>query len=404
MTHLAPLPDPWLRAVGYATAAPDTSEALLGLLEAAVPACRASAGAILDGDDGRCRAVWGCAADEIRALLREGGPVRRTMPWWDPGSGEELQVPHASGASVGGGPLESLLPVPLRVRGIVSGTLLLLYRPEDRPDEDARENAHAFSALIALLLENDRLAEEARLALQARGHFLMALNHELRTPASALVLTADLLRSGAHGPLPEPVDSALLEAERHIHEMVGVLRRVLDLGELESHAAPERADILKPREAVTELLRKVEPTANRKQLSLTLYVPRVLPPLQTDASRFSRIILYLLANAIKYTAQGGIEVRLERTVRMSAPGRQEPILVVRVKDTGRGIPAEYLPRIFEPFTQVEEGARTDSRTRGLGLGLPLARQLARSLGGDIAIESAPGRGTLASVHIPYVRQ
>jgi signal transduction histidine kinase len=152
---------------------------------------------------------------------------------------------------------------------------------------------------------------------------------------------------------------------------------------------------------VLSLMRRVEPAAKQKNLTLALHVPRNLPAIQTDVPRFSQVLLHLLSNAIKYTAHGGVEVRLERTVRRLTRERQEPILLIRVRDTGQGIPRPELDRIFEPFAQVDEGARTDSRNRGIGLGLPLAQQLARSLGGDISIESEPGKGTLASFLLPY---
>jgi signal transduction histidine kinase len=397
------LPSPWLRAIGFATAAPDAAEALPGMLAEGVPATGADAGAVLDGETGRCRASWGLAPEEVRSLLVEGGPVHRALRDRDPAEEAEVRLALPAAAEAGGMPA-SLLLVPLRARGLPAGFLLLRYPPGDRPSPAERENAHAFAGLAALVVENDRLFEEARQARQARDHFLIALNHELRTPASALTMMADLLRDGSFGALPEPLDRALRETEQYVQEMVDVLRRVVDLGGLESQAVPERADILRPREVVTDLLRRVEPAAKRKQLSLTLYVPRTLPSLQTDAARFSRVLLYLLSNAIKYTAQGGIEVRVERAMHRSGPNRREPVLVVRIRDTGRGIPPEELARIFEPFAQVEEGARTDSRSRGLGLGLPLARQLARSLGGDIAMESTPGQGTTATVFIPYTQQ
>lgn len=396
------LPSFWLRAVGFATTAPDAAEALPGMLAEGVAATGADAGAVLDGETGSCRASWGCDPDEVRSLLQEGSSLHRALRDRDPADEQEVHLTLPAAERTG--PSAGLLIVPLRARGLPAGFLLLMYPHGNRLSPVERENAHAFAGLAALVLENDRLFEEARQARQARDHFLIALNHELRTPASALAMMADLLRDGSFGALPKPLDEALRETEQHVHEMVGVLRRVVDLGGLESQAVPEREDILRPREVVTDLLRRVEPAAKRKQLALTLYVPRTLPPLQTDAARFSRVLLYLLSNAIKYTAQGGVEVRVERAMHRPAPTRREPVLVVRVKDTGRGIPPEELARIFEPFAQVEEGARTDSRSRGLGLGLPLARQLARSLGGDISMESTPGKGTIATVFIPYTQQ
>jgi signal transduction histidine kinase len=314
---------------------------------------------------------------------------------------EVLPLSRAAGEEGWGEPFHHLLLIPLRTRGLPVGAMVLLYGAEAAPAPEDCDAASVFGGLGALVLDNERLYEEARQAQQARDHFLTALNHEMRTPATAFVLLADLLGTEAAGTLPPRVERLIREATTHVTQLVDVLRRVLDLGKLGGATDPERTDIVQPREKVLELMRRLEPSAKRKNIALALYTPRTLPPLQTDAGRFSRILMQLLSNAIKYTAAGTVEVRLERAVQRLARGRSEPVLAVRVRDTGRGIPPEELQRIFEPFAQVDEGARTDSRTRGLGLGLPLARQLARGVGGEVAVESTLGSGTIATLYLPY---
>lgn len=396
-------PDPsvpagWIRAVSYATHAPDGDEALAGVLAEAVAALGAASAAVLEGETPRLRECWGCDPASLSPLLQEGSAVREAMQrleeWVD--AGLELAAPA-------GRARERILLSPLLQRGMAHGALLLLFAADAPPPPDALQVASAYAGLAALVLENDRLYHEAREAMQAREHFVTALNHELRTPAHAVLLFADLLRTEAGSELPANVAAALQETEKHVSQMVDVLRKILDLDTGAPQAPPQRADILHPREVVAELLRRVEPAAKRKNLTISLYTPRGLPPIQTEAEHFSRILLHLFSNAIKYTARGAVEVRLERTTRRVGRSRQEPVLVVRVRDTGCGIPAEQLQRIFEPFAQVEEGARTDSRRRGLGLGLPLARQLARAIGGEITILSTPDVGTEAALVVPYHR-
>ena len=104
---------------------------------------------------------------------------------------------------------------------------------------------------------------------------------------------------------------------------------------------------------------------------------------------------------MRFTASGEIRVRLDRLTRWQ--GCRAGALQIVVQDTGCGIPAEQLERVFEPFAQVQEGARNVESGRGTGLGLTVARRLARSLGGEIRLESAAGRGTAATVLIPYSR-
>jgi signal transduction histidine kinase len=407
----------WARAIREAAGAPEPREAVHELLREAITATGAGAGALLIGAE--FEPAWRVDVSEgaLEALLAPGTEAHTRLEeiagWLD--GVALLQVGAADGTGGrdagdddGGGlddadgPARHLMLVPLRVRELCTGALLLTFAGGPPPPEAAQEAAAAFASFIALLLENGRLQDESRQALQSREHFLTALNHELRTPANVLLLNADLLSSGTFGELPPRMAQALQEAEANVRMMVAVLRRVLDLGQLGDQAAPERSEVLHPREAIAGLLRRMEPAAKRKNLSLSLYVPRNLAPIQTDPDRFERIIIQLVSNAVKYTSAGGIDVRIERGRRSVGPHRHEPVLIVRVSDTGRGIPQEEIERVFEPFAQVEEGARSDTGRRGVGLGLPLARQLARSLRGEITIESVPGHGTTASLILPYI--
>jgi signal transduction histidine kinase len=401
---LRPQPDAetWARAIGLVTSAPVAEEALSELLGEATVASGAGAGAFIEGAGARCRVMYRLDEGDLEPLLGPGGAVAATYsrqdtwpdaPFWLSRS----VLPHAEVAGEAG----RFLLAPLRVRGVSLGGLLLFYRSDLVPTAEQARYITAFAGLGALVLEHDQLFEEARRALQARDHFLTAINHELRTPATALMLNAGLIHSGLMGQLPQPLQKRVQALESDVAELVRVIANVLDLGKLESGSTPASADLVNPRELVLELLRRVEPSANRKALSLSVFVPRALPLMQTDRERVSRILLHLFANAIKYTEQGGIQVRVERSTAAAGTAKREAFLFVRVTDTGRGIPPEEMERIFEPFAQVEEGARTDSQQRGIGLGLPLARKLARSLGGDVLVDSPVGRGTVATLQLPY---
>lgn len=396
-----PIPASWLRAVHLATGSLELAETLARLLAEATAEVGAQAAAVLEGAGSAPRAVWGCDESELAPLVESGGVIDRAMAREEEWMEGPLPLSRGAAEAGWGAGFEHLLLVPLRARGLPVGALALLYRASAAPAPEDCDLATVYGGFVSLALENDRLYEEARAAEQARDHFLTALNHEMRTPATAFVLTADLIQSLSSESLPPRVDRLLSDAAAQVTLLVDVLRRVLDLGSLGTRADSERADILQPRQLVADLMRRLEPTAKRKSIALALYTPRDLPALQTDATRFTRILHHLLSNAIKYTAEGRVEVRLERTTHRLGRNRPEPVLAIHVKDTGKGIPAAQLERLFEPFTQVDEGARTDSRSRGVGLGLPLARQLARTLGGDVTLESAPGRGTTASLFLPY---
>ncbi|HET6229649.1 MAG TPA: HAMP domain-containing sensor histidine kinase [Longimicrobiaceae bacterium] len=383
-------------ALASVAGAADPADALEDVLAAAVDETGAAAGGLLDSAGG-IQVCAGCAPETLRVLAAAGGPLA-------PADGHEAdgtRLVSIPGVEVEcGATAVFALNLALRSRGEGAGTLVLLFAGGAEPGPAAVTAAESLGAVAALVMENARLFEAARLAEQSQEHFLVALNHELRTPATGLVLESDLLRSGLLGDLPPRVGEMLLKAESHVEEIIRVLEGLRELGKLAAQASPERSDVVDPRAFVADLLRRVEPTAKRKGLRISLFVPPSLPPLQTDPSRLGRVLLHLFSNAIRFTAQGEVEVRLERST-VSSGLKRVPVLVARVRDTGPGIPADRLDSVFEPFTQVDEGARSDSKVRGVGLGLPLARKLARSLGGDVGIASRVGVGTTATLTVPY---
>jgi signal transduction histidine kinase len=228
-----------------------------------------------------------------------------------------------------------------------------------------------------------------------REHFLVALQHELRTPATALMLEAGLLQSGLLGNLPPRVHSTIERLERQVGDFLRVVQRVLDLAQVEN-LADGRADLVDVRRAIVAIARNAEPEAARKGVAFSLFFPRTIPAIQTDEDRFRRVVNHLLANAVKYSGAGRVQIRVER----EAGSAGVPEILVRIADCGPGIPSDELERVFEPFAQVEEGARTDSRHRGIGLGLSIARRLARSIGGEVTVESVVGTGTTATFSLP----
>jgi signal transduction histidine kinase len=372
--------DPLIQALAGVADVPDPADALGPLLAAAMARAGASAGAVVGADD-VVRACAGCEPERVRALV--AGPVAEALARTGRRRGAQL-LP------------DGVLWVPLELRGVGAGSMLL-FGGAAAGAEELRE-AEAAGTAVALVLENGQLYEEARLARQSRDHFLVALNHELRTPATALLLESDILRSGLLGELPARTVQMLERAEEHVSEIVRVLEGVRQLGEAQSPA--QEPELVEPRKFVGDLLRRVEPTARRKGLTLSLHYPPNLPLLQTDPARLTRVLLHLLDNAIRFTDEGGVEVRLARAMKPSRT-RRAPVLVITVRDTGPGIPADELERVFEPFAQVQEGARSGSSERGVGLGLALARRLALSLAAEVGLESELGRGTTATLVLPY---
>jgi signal transduction histidine kinase len=349
--------------------------------------------------------VLGRAAGARAGTISVGGEI---VAIWeeDSGGADPLQTVSLPAKE----PLEGLLRIfeggrhqlvlPLLAAGGEVGRLALLLAVERR--EPAVEEAKLLSiaAAIALVLEHERLLLETRAAQEAGDRLLLALNHELRTPATEIILEADLLRDARAEGLPPELERGVEHLESHVEQLVRVLHGVSELATAASTPPLEQMQLISPREFAREMLHRVEPIARRKELRLVLRSPPALPVLQIDSRGLARALLHLLTNAVRFTPAGSVELRLAEVVVTAGATRRTPAVAFQVVDSGVGIAREQLAAILEPFGQVGDGARTSSRRRGIGLGLSVARRSAQAMGGDLTLESQPGRGTTATLTIP----
>lgn len=261
-------------------------------------------------------------------------------------------------------------------------------------------------------LELEHLSFELARANRAKSEFLANVSHELRTPLAAIVGFVDLLRDGSYGELGPrmvgPVERIAASAEH----LQGLVDQILDLARLSAGRLELQREPLSLRAFVIDVVSEVEPLIIEKGLALSIQVPATLPRLSTDPTHLRQILVNLLGNAIKFTAQGSIAVRaaLVADPARAFEGRavqQRPMLAVggtwvalQVVDSGIGIAEKDQQRIFDEFEQVDPGSRADSPRRGTGLGLTITRRLARLLDGDITVESTPGRGSTFTCWLP----
>jgi signal transduction histidine kinase len=248
--------------------------------------------------------------------------------------------------------------------------------------------------LLAQRLQNASVllaarAAEARSASLAKTRFLSRTSHELRTPLNAILGFAQLLETDLQrSPQASQVEQILI-AGRHL---LSLIDEVLDIARIESgdlklELEPQPLDALS--EEVVELLR---PLADRRTVSLHLAPTLAGRVALGDRQRLRQVLINLVSNAIKYNRPGG-EVRIG--VRQT--GEQ---VWLTVADTGPGIAAERLPRLFSPFDRLDaEG----SGIEGTGLGLAVSRQLMRHMGGEIDVDSEPGRGSVFSLRLAPAR-
>lgn len=257
--------------------------------------------------------------------------------------------------------------------------------------------------------ELERLSAELLRANRAKSEFLANVSHELRTPLAAIVGFVEMLQDGDYGALTPrqagPVRSIQSSAE-HLRSLVD---QILDLarlaaGRVEIHRVP--VDL---RAFALALAAELEPIAQAKGLTLSLAVGATLPRVRTDPGPLRQILVNLIGNAVKFTAEGGVRVHARLVTATARGGEAAPAalpaahgvwVAIGVTDTGVGIAPEDRERIFEEFEQVAPQGRADSGRRGTGLGLAISRRLARALGGELTVDATPGQGSTFTVWLP----
>jgi signal transduction histidine kinase len=213
-----------------------------------------------------------------------------------------------------------------------------------------------------------------------KTEFIGVAAHELRTPITSLLLSAQILGEGAAGSLNE-IQGQIVHAQREELERLGrLIEELLDLTKLEAGTSPPKLEWVPVKELVRSPVQSVRPLAEAKGVDLCIEIPDGISNIQADISQIGRVLTNLLANAIRHTPYGG-------KVSIIASESQYDV-TLRVRDTGEGIPTEYLDRIFERFVQVPGATRG-----GAGLGLAIANRIVHAHGGDMSVKSEVGKGS-----------
>jgi signal transduction histidine kinase len=242
------------------------------------------------------------------------------------------------------------------------------------------------------LLERLRAAEQAVARLERENlektEFLARVSHELRTPLTAVLGYTELLLEG----VPQRLHPSSAE---HVHRIrasgwhqLNLVNELLRYARLQTAQEEVILEDMQLRFMIADVVALVTPSIAKKGLRLdVVHSPRDVS-LRTQPTRVRQILLNLLWNAAKFTASGCISVRTEVT---------DSALQVAVTDSGPGIPRENIERIFDPFWQAKTSSGPSD---GVGLGLTLSRSMARSLGGDLVVESTPGNGSTFTLLLP----
>jgi signal transduction histidine kinase len=234
-------------------------------------------------------------------------------------------------------------------------------------------------------LEHERAHFEHASALKSQ--FLANLSHEFRAPLSAILGYTSMLLGGVCGEVAPPLRGSLERIDNNARHLMGLINEVLDLARIEAGKMPVRVSTFNVGELVDETFAQLEPLIASSSLSVTCAPVGELPPLHSDRRKVKQIVLNLLTNALKFTPAGQVEVRVSYD-----PDTRESRIAV--EDTGIGIAAADLDRIFEDFKQA------DGAEGGTGLGLAISRHLAQLLGGDLEVASAPRQGSTFTLRLP----
>lgn len=241
---------------------------------------------------------------------------------------------------------------------------------------------------VAAIADARQLAEEAS---HAKSDFLARMSHELRTPLNAILGFSEVIAGEMFGPAGNP---RYVEYARDINgagrHLLSIVNDILDLSRIEAGRLELAVDSVDVAAVIEEAARLTRPLASTKRIELTVAAAPDLPPIRGDALRLKQALLNLLANAVKFTGEGG-HVQI-------AADRHNGYLHIRVVDDGVGIAVADLAKVFEPFLRVE--GNPISRQEGSGLGLSLARRLVELHGGTLTLDSRLNHGTTVLCRLP----
>lgn len=245
-----------------------------------------------------------------------------------------------------------------------------------------RDNDHHLLGAVTLLEDITHLREIDRL----KSEFIATASHELRTPLTSVQMGVYLLLERAAGELTDKQVEVLSACRDDCDRLDQLMRDLLDLSRIEAGESKPSFEPVRTRDLLDAATRELQPQVESKGLDFKVEAPVDLPVVRIDRSQVERVLANLVVNAIRYTKQGEIKI--------SAQPRGNSV-ALSVSDTGSGIPAEYLPHIFDKFVQVPGAA-----TGGAGLGLAISRLIVEAHGGQISVQSEPSRGSTFTFTLP----
>lgn len=252
--------------------------------------------------------------------------------------------------------------------------------------EQATEDVHQNLELIEIQnIELDLARKEALIASRMKSEFLANISHEIRTPLNGILGFTHLLQKE---PLTPHQHDHLLTIERSANNLLGIINEILDFSKIEAGKLTLECMPFQIQDLIEETLTIQAPSAHTKNLELACFVYRDVPKhLMGDPMRIQQVLTNLISNAIKFTAQGSIVVR----VLLEDQDSKDAHLRITVQDTGVGLNEREIHQLFQPFTQADNSL--SRQPGGTGLGLAISKRLIEQMRGEIGVSSTPGEGS-----------
>lgn len=281
-----------------------------------------------------------------------------------------------------------------RIDGILAYQKVILFSHQlENQNSELEAQKRELSAQANELTEQNVELEMQKKHLdeanQMKTSFLSNMSHELRTPLNSVIALSGVLTRRLEGIIPEEEHSYLDVIERNGKQLLSLINDVLDLSRIEAGYEEIEIRNFNIVELIREIVEMIEPQANLKNIGLHYQADDNLHEISSDYEKCLHIIQNLVANAVKFTEEGGVEITIES---------KEHTIQIAVTDTGIGIAKEHLPFIFDEFRQAD--GSNSRKYSGTGLGLAIAKKYTHMLGGNLLVESTRGEGSRFILNLP----
>jgi GAF domain-containing protein len=369
------------------------------------PGCHAGINALDENGKMQLRASVGIDAGALRSMFREvadkhaGGGLllRGTLAHYPDIEGPDVPLPVREGGRATN--TKAVVFAPMLSENHSIGSLWIARPAVGTFSEKELELLQTFADQAVIAIQNVRLFDEIQdksrqlaEASQHKSQFLANMSHELRTPLNAIIGVSEMLREDAEAAKQdlEPLDR-VLGAGRHL---LALINDILDLSKIEAGRMELAVSSFALASLISDVVKTIEPLATKNANNVTAHCAEI-GTMHGDQMRLRQTLLNLMSNANKFTEHGSITIDARQA---QESGRDW--ITIAIADTGIGMTQEQMDKLFQEFAQAS--STTASKYGGTGLGLAISKRFCQMMGGDIMVESEPGRGSIFKIRVPRI--